>query len=257
MARLILFGPGYTGTRIACALQRDGWQVDAISRTSPEDMTRAALAKATHLLSTVPPADEGDPVLAAYGDAIRTLPWIGYLSSTGVYGNTQGAWVDESAPLTGRRSGRNGADLAWQELGARVFRLPGIYGPGRAPLERLRAGQAHRIDLPSQVFCRVHVDDIVRGVLCAIERGPAGVYNLTDDLPAPQNDVVEFGCRLLGLHVPPLRLLDELNLSSQARAFYSENRRVANGKAKRLLGWRPLYPSYREGLAAIMTGAAA
>jgi nucleoside-diphosphate-sugar epimerase len=252
-----LFGAGYTGTRVASALQRDGWQVDAISRTTPVDATRAALAEATHLLSTVPPADEGDPVLDAYGDGIRTVPWIGYLSSTGVYGDTKGAWVDESAPITGRRGGRNGADLAWQELGARVFRLPGIYGPDRAPLQRLRAGQAHRIDLPGQVFCRIHVDDIVRGVLRAIEQGPPGIYNLTDDLPAPQNDVVEYGCRLLGLPVPPLRALDELNLSPQARAFYSENRRVANGKAKRLLGWRPLYPSYREGLAAIAVGSTA
>jgi nucleoside-diphosphate-sugar epimerase len=119
-------------------------------------------------------------------------------------------------------------------------------------LDRLRAGQAHRIDLPGQVFCRIHVGDIVAGVLAAIARGPAGVYNLADDLPAPQNDVVAYGCRLLGLPVPPLRTLDQLDLSPAARAFYSENRRVANGKAKRLLGWRPRYPTYREGLAAVL-----
>jgi nucleoside-diphosphate-sugar epimerase len=255
MARFVLFGPGYTGLRITCALQRYGWQVDAIERATPQDVAEAALARATHVLSTVPPQEDQDPVLAAFGSAIANVPWIGYLSSTGVYGDTGGAWADESAPLTGRRGGRIAADEAWSAIGARVFRLPGIYGPGRAPLDRLRAGKAHRIDLPGQVFCRVHVEDIVRGVLAAIERGPAGVYNLADDLPAPQNDVVEYGCRLLGLPVPPLRTLEELDLSPAARAFYAENRRVANGKAKRLLDWRPLYPTYREGLRAVLNQA--
>lgn len=252
MARFVLFGPGYTGKRILSALQREGWQVDAIGRDAPPDRVCEALAAATHVLSTVPPGEAGDPVLAAHGRAIGRLPWIGYLSSTGVYGDTQGAWVDESAPIAGRRGLRNIADLAWAEIGARVFRLPGIYGPGRAMLQRLRAGQAHRIDLPGQVFCRVHVDDIVRGVMAAIESGPPGIYNLADDLPAPQNDVVEYGCRVLGLPVPPLRTLEELGLSPAARAFYAENRRVANGKARRLLGWRPHYSSYREGLAALL-----
>jgi len=253
MARFVLFGPGYTGSRITCALQRYGWQVDAIARSTPIDKARTALAQATHVLSTVPPQADADPILSAWGDVIARVPWIGYLSSTGVYGNTGGAWVDESAPLTGRRDGRIAADQAWSAIGARIFRLPGIYGPGRAPLDRLRAGKAHRVDLPGQVFCRIHVDDIVRGVLAAIERGPPGIYNLADDLPAPQNDVVEYGCRLLGLPIPPLRTLDELDLSPAARAFYRENRRVANGKAKRLLGWRPLYPTYREALTALWT----
>jgi len=252
MARFVLFGPGYTGSRITCALQRYGWQVDAIERATPVDKAKTALAHATHVLSTVPPQADIDPVLGAWDDAIARVPWIGYLSSTGVYGDTGGAWADESAPLTGRRDGRIAADQAWSAIGARVFRLPGIYGPGRSPLDRLRAGKAHRVDLPGQVFCRVHVNDIVRGVLAAIERGPAGIYNLADNLPAPQNDVVEYGCRLLGLPIPPLYTLDELDLSPAARAFYAENRRVANGKAKRLLGWRPLYPSYREGLTALL-----
>jgi nucleoside-diphosphate-sugar epimerase len=251
MARLILFGPGYVGSRLSTALQRDGWHVDAIDRTTPLDAVRAALVQATHLISTVPPGDEGDPVLAAYRGAIQTLPWIGYLSSTGVYCDAQGAWVDESAPLGGRRDGRIAADLAWQALGARVFRLPGIYGPGRAMFDRLRSGRAHRIDAPGQVFCRVHVDDIVAGVRAAMRQGPAGVYNLADDLPAPQNAVVDYACGLLGLPLPPFRTLDQL--SPQARAFYGENRRVANGKAKRLLGWRPLYPTYREGLSAVLS----
>jgi hypothetical protein len=254
MARLVLFGPGYTGTRIAAAVEARGWIVDRIGRATAPETVRECLGLATHILSTVAPEGSGDAVLDTYGDAIRRLGWIGYLSSTGVYGDTEGAWVDESAALAGRRDGRVAADLAWQAIGARVFRLPGIYGPGRTAIERLRAGQAHRIDLPGQVFCRIHVDDIVRGVMAGIEGGPAGVYNLTDDLPAAQNDVVAYGCALLGLPVPPLRTIDELNLSPAARAFYSENRRVANGKAKRLLDWKLLYPTYREGLASVVGG---
>lgn len=253
MARFVLFGPGFAGSRIIHALQREGWQVDAITRATPDETVRAAVAEASHVLSTVPPTREGeDPILAAHGEAIGGVPWIGYLSSTGVYGDTGGAWVDESAALAGRRGGRIAADLAWQAIGARVFRLPGIYGPGRSIFERLRGGQAHRVDLPDQVFSRIHVDDIARGVLAAMGRGPAGVYNLSDDLPAPQNAVVEYGCELLRLRVPPLRTLDELDLSPPARAFYGENRRVANGKAKRLLGWQPLHPTYREGLRAVL-----
>ena len=253
MARFVLFGPGFAGSRIIHALQREGWQVDAITRTTLDESARAALAQASHMLSTVHPSETGeDPVLATYGEAIRRVRWIGYLSSTGVYGDTGGAWVDESAPLTGRRRGRIAADLAWQRIGARVFRLPGIYGPGRSIFERLRGGHAHRVDLPDQVFSRIHVDDIARGVLAATRQGPPGVYNLSDDLPAPQNAVVEHGCALLGLPAPPLRKLDELDLSLAARAFYGENRRVASGKAKRLLGWQPLYPTYREGLRAVL-----
>ena len=252
MARLVLFGPGFTGARIATSLQREGWHVDAINRTSTIEAVRAALVQATHIVSTVPPGDEGDPVLTAYGDLVRTVPWIGYLSSTGVYGDTQGAWADESAELTGRRDGRIAADLAWQALGARVFRLPGIYGPGRAMFDRLRSGQAHRIDAPGQVFCRIHIDDIVAGLRAAMRQGPKGVYNLADDLPAPQNRVIEYACDLLGLPLPPFKTLDDPGLSPAARAFYRENRRVANGKAKRLLGWRPLYPTYREGLTAVL-----
>lgn len=252
MARLVLFGPGYTGSRIASALEREGWHVDAITRATPLEAIRAALVQASHVLSTVPPAEGRDPVLAAYGGAIGKVPWIGYLSSTGVYGDTRGAWVDESAAPAGRRDGRNAADLAWQALGARVFRLPGIYGPGRAMFDRLRSGQAHRIDAPGQVFSRVHVDDIVAGVLAATACGPAGVYNLADDLPAPQNRVIEYACGLMGLPLPPLKRVDDPGLSPAARAFYGENRRVANSKAKRMLGWRPLYPTYREGLAAVL-----
>lgn len=131
----------------------------------------------------------------------------------------------------------------------RIFRLPGIYGPGRSILDRISGGRAHRIDLPEQVFSRVHVDDIAGGVIASF-RGPAGIYNLADDEPCHQNRLVEWGCAMLGAPLPPLQSLDEAGLSPAARAFYAENRRVANGKAKRLLGWNPRYPGFREGLAA-------
>jgi nucleoside-diphosphate-sugar epimerase len=203
------------------------------------------------VLSTAPPGADGDPVLSAYGDALKGK-WLGYLSSTGVYGDTGGAWVDESAPTsTGRRTARAEADAEWLALGARVLRLPGIYGPGRSALERVREGKAHRIDLPGQVFSRVHVDDIVQGCTRALSAAP-GAYNLADDAPSCQNAVIEEACRLLGREPPPLLSLEEAQLSPQARAFYAENRRISNFKVKRILGWTPRYPSYREGLRACL-----
>ena len=259
MTSLFIFGLGYSAGRIAQRLAREGWHVESTGsagtmRFDDRKAVEAGLRRATHILSSVPPGDAGDPVLATYGDAIRAAPagWIGYLSSTGVYGDTGGAWVDESAPVgAGRRSARTEADLAWQAFGrpVHVFRLPGIYGPGRSALDRVREGRARRIDLPDQIFSRVHVDDIVGGVMAGMT-GPAGVYNLADDRPCPQNDVIDHGCALLGVARPPLQSLEEAGLSPAALAFYAENRRVANGKAKRLLGWEPRYPDYRSGLAA-------
>lgn len=232
---------------------------DGRSGTLPftdRDAVHAALGHATHILSSVPPdADGDDAVLAQYGEALRAAPavWTGYLSSTGVYGDTGGAWVDEHAPLRGRRAGRNAADLAWQTVrrDVHVFRLPGIYGPERSALERVRAGKAHRVDMPEQIFSRIHVDDIGSAVIASFAHGPAGVYNLADDQPAPQNDVIDYACALLNVPQPPLIAPDYPALSAASRAFYAENRRVANLKAKRLLGWQPLYPDYRCGLNAI------
>lgn len=255
MAHLFIFGLGYSAKYIRAAAQSLGWQVTATGREGElafEDQVavRAALAGATHVLSSVPPVDGVDPVLALYGDALGH-PWLGYLSSTGVYGDTGGAWVDETAPTgTGRRSARAEADAAWLERGARVFRLPGIYGPGRSALERVAEGRAHRIDLADQVFSRVHVEDIASGVIAGFD-APPGAYNLSDDVPCSQNTVIEEACRLLGLPCPLLQTLDEAGLSPMARGFYAENRRVANGKAKRVLGWKPRYPDYRVGLRAL------
>ena len=253
MPHMFIFGLGYSARRIKRSLERVGWTVSATGHDGDlafedENEVHRALAAATHVLSSVPPEGESDPVLARYGDVLGH-DWLGYLSSTGVYGDADGAWVDESAPVgAGRRTARATSDAAWLARGARVFRLPGIYGPGRSALERVREGKAHRIDLPGQVFSRIHVDDIAAGVIAAL-KGPAGAYNIADDLPASQNAVVGEASRLLGLEPPPLVSLDEAPLSPQARAFYSENRRVANGKARHVLGWRPRFASYREGLA--------
>ena len=260
MAHLFILGLGYTGSVIRTAAQARGWRVTGTGSAGElafedEEAVRRALAGATHVLSSVPPSEGLDPVLARYGDALDPAifeGWLGYLSSTGVYGDTGGAWVDESAPLgTGRRTARAEADAAWLARGARVFRLPGIYGPGRNALDRVREGRAHRIDLSDQVFSRVHVEDIASGVLAAFD-APPGAYNLADDRPTSQNAVIEEACRLLGRSPPPLLSLEEAGLSPQARAFYGENRRIANGKARRVLGWRPRYPDYRAGLAACL-----
>lgn len=257
MKRMFIFGLGYSASRIAARLWRKGWEVVSTGESATlsfddDGCVRLALADAGHVLSSVPPGGEGaDPALERYGDALAGK-WLGYLSSTGVYGGTGGAWVDETAPVgTGRRTARSECDAAWLERGARVFRLPGIYGPGRSPLDRVREGKAHRIDLPGQVFSRVHVNDIASGVLAALD-APPGAYNLSDDLPASQNAVIEEACRLLGMALPPLVSLEDAGLSPMARGFYSENRRVANGKAKRMLGWKPVYGTFREGLRACM-----
>ena len=261
MARLFIFGLGYTAGRIAQALRGAGWLVDATGSSGnisfdDEDAVRGAIAGASHILSSVPPADCSDPVIDKYVELLGGK-WLGYLSSTGVYGDVDGAWVDEASPIGGgRRTARADCDARWMEMDARVFRLPGIYGPGRSAFDRVREGKAHRIDLPGQVFSRVHVDDIVSGVVAAIEGGaPSGAYNLSDDLPTSQNTVIEEACRLLGVDPPPLKTIDEADLSPMARGFYAENRRVANIKAKRVLGWKPAYPTYREGLASIMAPA--
>jgi len=254
MKQLFVFGLGYTASVIARELRERGWTVTGTGGGGlpfdDEARVRAGLAAASHVLSSVPPAEGADPVLARYGEALNHN-WFGYLSSTGVYGDTAGAWVDETARTGGgRRSARAEADAEWLRRGARVFRLPGIYGPGRSALERVREGKAHRIDLPGQVFSRVHVDDIASGVLAALD-APTGAYNLSDDLPCSQNAVIEEACRLVGVPMPPLQSLDKAGLSPAARAFYAENRRVANGKAKRVLGWQLRHPTYREGLRAL------
>lgn len=266
MAHLFIFGLGYTSKRVAARAEALGWRVDATGSDGNLDFdddfeqVRSSLDHATHILSSVPPENVtgGDDVLATYGSTLDAVAgrgaFVGYLSSTGVYGDAGGAWVDEHSPTGGgRRTARAEADARWLTLGAHVFRLPGIYGPGRSPLDRVREGRAQRIDMPGQVFSRVHVEDIASGVMAAMTGdAPPGSYNLADDLPASQNAVIEEACRLLGSQPPPLQTMDEAGLSPMARGFYAENRRVANGKAKRLLGWEPRFPTYREGLRSLV-----
>jgi nucleoside-diphosphate-sugar epimerase len=257
MPRMFIFGLGYSASYIADGLAARGWEVistgaDGTLAFGDTGNVRVALADASHVLSSVPPGGDGlEPVLEAYGDVLAGK-WLGYLSSTGVYGDCGGAWVDETAPTgRGRRGARADADAAWLARGARVFRLPGIYGPGRSALDRVQSGKAHRVDVPGQAFSRVHVADIAKGVIAGLD-APAGAYNLADERPCSQNDVIEEACRLLRVPPPPMQSLADADLSPMARGFYKENRLVANGKAKRVLGWRPSYPSYREGLAAIL-----
>ncbi len=261
---LVVLGLGYTAARFAAAFAAAGGSVTAVrSRPQPgalpldDSALPAAIRSATHILSSIPPARSGeDPAIAAHGPAIAAAParWVGYLSSTGVYGDAGGAWVDEASPLQGRRSGRLAADRDWQALHpqSRVFRLPGIYGPGRSALDRLRTSAVPRIDLPGHVFSRIHVNDIAGAMLASLTSGTPGVYNLCDDEPAPGEQVTAHAARLLGLPVPPLQSLDEAGLSPMGRAFYGECRRVANGKMTRDLGYKLRYPDYRSGLAACL-----
>ena len=256
--RLFIFGLGYSAARVAMLAEARGAVVTATTRDGRGGTLRfderaavlPALAAATHVLSSVPPDGDVDPVLGHYADELAGK-WLGYLSSTGVYGDTGGAWVDESAPVGGRRPARAAADLAWLGLGARVFRLPGIYGPGRSALDRVRSGEAHRVGGASSsggVFSRIHVDDLAAGVIAGLD-APAGAYNLADGLPASHDAVIAFAAALLGVAAPPIVSLDRL--SPTTRGFHAENRRVSAAKARRVLGWAPRYPDYRAGLRAV------
>jgi nucleoside-diphosphate-sugar epimerase len=228
-----------------------------------------ALAQTTHLLVTAPPDAAGDPVLRRHGAAIGAAPrlrWIGYLSTTGVYGDRAGGWVDEQsppAPRAGRSERRRAAELAWAALGERravdLFRIAGIYGPGRAPFAALREGSARCIDKPGHVFSRIHRDDITAAVCAAMAQAPpAGVrvFNLADDEPAEAATVTEAAAALLGLPPPPRVPYAEAAgaMSEMARSFWAASRRVRSAHTQATLGLRWRYPSYREGLAAILRG---
>jgi nucleoside-diphosphate-sugar epimerase len=221
----------------------------------------AALGGTTHLLHSIPPGHDGDPVLRHYRAEIAhlsTLDWIGYLSTVGVYGNYAGAVVDETAqphPNNERTRARVVAESGWLALGeeagrpAQVFRLAGIYGPGRSALDKLRAGTARRIVKPGQVFNRIHVEDIATVLEASIARPRAGAtYNVADDEPAPPEDVIAYGAELLGIEPPPEVPFEEADLSPMARSFYGDSRRISNALIKSELGVRLAYPNYREGL---------
>lgn len=222
------------------------------------------LAETTHLLLSAPPGPNGDPLLAWHAADVRRAPqleWIGYLSTIGVYGDHGGAWIDETTPATprpGRSQARLDAENAWLKLAAatdkrvQIFRLPGIYGPGRSAIDQLRAGTAKRIVKPGQVFNRIHVDDIAAVLAAAADgRGRHSHYNLADDEPAPAEDVVAFAAGLIGVPAPPQVPFEAAQLSAMARSFYEEAKRVRNDRIKQDLGVRLQYPTYREGLRAI------
>ena len=274
---LFCFGLGYTGAVLADRLRARGWRVSGTTRDAAKARTLCArgiptavferdrpidprtLAAASHILSAVPPDEIGDPVLDVHGGDLAGLTpdWVGYLSTTGVYGDRGGAWVDETAPpapvgARGRR--RVAAEAGWRALGLplHVFRLAGIYGPGRSALDTVRAGRAQRIDKPGQVFSRIHVEDLAAVIEASIARpNPGAVYNVCDDDPAPPQDVIAHACQLLGVPPPPLLPFDAATLSPMARSFYDENKRVSNRRIKAELGVRLRYPDYRAGLAAL------
>ena len=261
---LLIFGLGFTTGRLAQRLRARGCKITATSRSGApgtilldSDEAAVAIAAATHILSSVPPTDGIDPVLFRHAAVLVSSParWIGYLSSTGVYGDTDGAWIDETAAMGGRRTDRVVADQAWQALrpDVRIFRLPGIYGPGRSAVDQIRLGKAHRVDT-DQVFSRIHADDVGTAVLTSFERGASGVYNLGDDEPTPGRVVVEYACDLLAQPYPSLISANSPELSPMARGFYTESRRVSVVKARRELGFIPSFPNYRAGLRACLSG---
>ncbi|HTZ78962.1 MAG TPA: SDR family oxidoreductase [Stellaceae bacterium] len=284
-ATLFCFGLGYTAGFLARALRAKGWRVAGTAQTEegrarlaaagveahrfdrehPLPNAAALLGAATHLLSSVPPDERGDPVLDVHGRdlaALSDLRWVGYLSTTGVYGNRDGGWVDERSTLapTGERGRRRvAAEVEWLELQRRhglpvhVFRLAGIYGPGRSALESVRSGAARRVCKPGQVFSRIHVKDIVQALTASMGRpDPGAIYNLCDDDPAPPEAVVEYACELLGVAPPPLVPLESAELSPMARSFYADSKRVSNARMKEVLGVMLRYPSYRDGLSALL-----
>ena len=280
--KLVCLGMGYSAAALADRLTAQGWAVVGTC-TSPEKRVALAargvtaalfsrqeplspdiLVGATHLVSSIPPDEHGDLAAAWLADNVAAtggLVWAGLLSTTGVYGNRNGDWVDEAADLrpTAVRSRRRvDSERAWLELHrahgipTHVFRLAGIYGPGRNPLDRIRRGEARRIVKPGLVLGRIHLEDIV-GVLCAsMEKPrPGAIYNVTDDEPAPPQDVIAYGCGLLGVDPPPVEDFADADMSAMARSFYVECKRVRNDRIKRELGYRLRYPTYREGLAAL------
>ncbi|MBM3548081.1 MAG: SDR family oxidoreductase [Alphaproteobacteria bacterium] len=283
MPRLFCFGLGFSALALARALKPRGWAIagttrgeearaaltaegietDLFDRDRPLTDARAALTGTTHIVSSVPPDDRGDPVIDQHADDIAALDtqWIGYLSTTGVYGDRGGAWVDETSdlrPIGTRGRRRVEAEEAWLDLWRRhgrpvhLFRLAGIYGPGRGPFEQVRAGTARRVIKPGQVFSRIHVEDIVQVLEASMARpNPGAAYNVCDNEAAPPQDVILEASRILGVAPPPEIPFESANLSPMARSFYDELKRVSNRRIREELGVNLRYPTYREGLAAL------
>jgi NAD dependent epimerase/dehydratase family len=285
VSRLFCLGLGYSAEILAKRLAGKGWDIAGTTRDfanverlrgqgyeicrfageSGNAELAATLVGTTHLLLSIPPGPEGDPALCSYRDRIAnlsTLDWIGYLSTVGVYGNHVGAEVDEATPThpnNERTRARVVMERGWLAFGAeigrptQVFRLAGIYGPGRSALDKLIAGTARRIVKPGQVFNRIHVEDIASVLEASISRPRSGaIYNVADDEPAPPEEVITYAAELLGMEPPPEVPFEEAELSPIARSFYGDSRRISNALIKYELGVRLAYPNYREGLRALL-----
>jgi nucleoside-diphosphate-sugar epimerase len=275
---ILILGCGFVGTAFGVAMQGKGAQVSATCRSRAraealagfgfapivfDGTATAELSDATRaadvILASIPPHDQGDPAYLACQDALSAAVtrWIGYLSTTGVYGDRAGGWAfedDAPSPLSVEAKRRVLAEQQWRSLphAAHVFRLPGIYGPGRSALDQVRAGTARRIDKPGQVFSRAHREDIVSALMASLARPNHGrIYNVCDDLPCDSGRPIAFACQLLGVPPPPLTPFEDAGLSDMGRRFYSECKRVSNARIKSELGWRPHFPTYVEGLTAV------
>ena len=278
---LFCFGHGYSARSLTACLVKKGWIVSATSRVGVAKsaggisfsnfnaVDGGVFEGVTHVLVSIPPDTKGDPVLLKYFDIFKNahhLHWVGYLSTTGVYGNTDGALVDESTlpnPTNERSKCRLSAEQSWMDvsllygLPVHFFRLAGIYGPGRNVLEQARAGIAHHIQLPGHKFSRIHVEDITQVLMASISKPtPGEFYNVCDDEPASQSDVIAYASQILGIQPPPLLQFEDTKkyMSPMAQSFWQDNRIVDNSKIKRNLGVSLLYPTYREGLKAIFAG---
>ncbi|MCF6305377.1 MAG: SDR family oxidoreductase [Rhodobacteraceae bacterium] len=267
---MLIFGYGYTAQVFATALRAEGWRVIGTTRESgksgvmqwPGCDISAALAAASHVLISAAPDENGDPVLARllkdFQQAASHLQWVGYLSTTGVYGDHGGGWVDETTaltPATTRGHHRVRAEKQWLELfeshalPVRIFRLAGIYGVGRGPFAKVRNGTARRIIKPDQVFSRIHVEDIAQVLMGSVKAPDAGeIYNVCDDDPAPPQDVIAKAAHLLGMPIPKAVDFETADLPPMARSFYAESKKVSNAKIKQKLGISLIYPDYKTGL---------
>jgi nucleoside-diphosphate-sugar epimerase len=272
----LILGCGYVGKAFGARLVDDGVAVVGTCRQesgfddlkalgiepfafagSPSQDLNDITAKSDIILASIPPTDGGDPAFNALEAILarRAPRWIGYLSTTGIYGNRQGGWAfedDVPTPQSVEAARRVVAEEQWRGLSnsAHVFRLPGIYGPGRSALDQVKAGTARRIDKAGQIFSRAHREDIVSVLLASIDKpNPGRAYNICDDLPCASGDVIVHACTLLGILPPPLLPFEAAGLSEMGKRFYSECKRVSNARAKAELGWLPAFPTYREGLA--------